>query len=432
MFFIPPSYRSVCKNVAVQYSHGSPGERTEPLNRLLTRKRRDSTVNIKLVFLAQPEGMATARLPTLTKGAIWLALRLLGLHGVKSIIVCLPAIAGLVLCGLVYQSHLLLLGLFKVGIPAFVARQIESFLLLGLIGGLLVLIAVLAQRGIIISAAGDNPTVDVETSSFAHPTIFFALRRGWLVLVIVASVYLAIHMIGGNVAHNGPKALIFIGAAIAFTLMSVLSQPLGLVLLALLLGMIYLLGRIALRLFNDTLIHFGAAGASGIDVFSVAKAKWGQFTRLVINLLLLLGIPFILAQSWLPKQYTAPQAMPSFSQVETAPSSGLPSAAGDNLFFAIADLPALFGAAYIMLMVGLGMILIAYAAAVIWIKSAEVAQSWSLEKDDGSTVTRAPREGDPTNVLEAILRRPDQAGFPAQPVFGASQPAQFGQRRTSA
>ena len=75
------------------------------------------------------------------------------------------------------------------------------------------------------------------------------------------------------------------------------------------------------------------------------------------------------------------------------------------------------------------MILIAFAAAVVWIKTGEVAYNWSADSPDGSVVRRTPRDGDPTNVLEAILRRPFQAADRVQPASGlSSRTTGFGRR----
>jgi hypothetical protein len=153
--------------------------------------------------------------------------------------------------------------------------------------------------------------------------------------------------------------------------------------------------------------------------------------RLVFNLLLLFGCPFILAQSWLPGKIFGVRPLPTFSQVESQ-IAGPRLPASENLFLGITDFKTLLETAYQYSMGGLGMILIAFAAAVIWIKSAEVARNWSVESPGGSVVQRTPREGDPTNVLEAILRRPFQAADRASPAPGlSSRHSQFG-RRSSA
>lgn len=381
-----------------------------------------------LTGLRQFAHMAGLRKPTLTRGSNWLALRLVGLHGLSSLVASVPAIAILTAVGIVEKSHMLPIGLVKLGVPAFLAGKIDTAIFGGAAAALMVLIAVIAMRGIIVSAAGGHSTVDVDASSYYHPVLNFAFRKSWLVLLIVGAVYVTVHMSGGAVAHYGPRSLIFIGVAIVIMLLSMLGQPLSFILVAIFLGIVYALGRVALVLFRETLIHFGAVEAVKVDVGSVAKAKWGQLIRLVFNLLILFGCPFILLQSWLPRQIFGARPIPTFSQVEHMPASGVRIPAPDNLFFDISDMPMLFETAYQYSMVGLGMILIAFAAAVIWIQAAEVARGTAVAEWNSGVVQRAPRENDPRNALEAILRRPSQDESRAfRPAAGAGVKS-FGRR----
>lgn len=349
-----------------------------------------------------------SRSPSLTRGCVTLGVAYAARYGVPSFVAALPLIALFALASAAERAGVPeLAGSAGLGFFGVVA---VDYALETLQAGLAALVLVMTIRRVARGGDAGGALSHEIAQSVRAPLVRTAVRSGWVVLALLAALYVLLAATGAVLAGGGPGRVLLLPVFLIVMPLTT-GGPLGL--LAMLLAvaaLTILLGLLGLYVVRNTLLHSGAEAAAELPVFRPALDRPFAMVRLVFNLTWLYGMPFMLLYEWVPRLIFPASRMPRFADVEAQISGGVPAA---QTAFSTEMLLRMARGVYEGGAIGVGLILVALAALVMWNQAAAIVLNRSGAGQGGTpqAVTRADPWHDPDTALKATIGTPPRGTF---------------------